>query len=118
MHKLTILFDQPLAWAAFEQGWQKFLGLAEKMPGLMKETVGETEQLVFGRELAHYAKIHELYFESRESLDAALQSEAGQAAGGWLQEFTCGHFTLLIAEHKEANPSEFKQATRGPSISP
>jgi uncharacterized protein (TIGR02118 family) len=113
MHKLIILFDQPLGWGAFEQGWQKFLGLAEKMPGLRKEAVAEVEQLVYGPERQRYSKIHELYFDSRQDLETALQSEAGQAAGGWLHQFTHGRFVLLIAEHKEAKAEDFAQKRRG-----
>ncbi|OQX63873.1 MAG: hypothetical protein B5M51_04575 [Anaerolinea sp. 4484_236] len=108
MHKLIILFDQPHQWHDFGQGWQKFMGLAEKMPGLQRETVSEIGRVVFGNHGQRYAKIHELYFDSREALEAALQSEEGQAAGAWLHEFTRKRFSLLIAEHKEALPEEFK----------
>jgi uncharacterized protein (TIGR02118 family) len=112
MHKLIILFYQPLDWGAFEQGWQKFLGLAEKMPGLRKESVAEVGQLIYGPERQRYAKIHELYFDSLQHLETALRSEAGQAAGEWLHQFTHGRFLLLTAEHKEAKPEDFPQKTR------
>ncbi|NOY98228.1 MAG: EthD family reductase [Chloroflexi bacterium] len=117
MHKLVILFDQPIDWQSFEQGWQKFMALAEKMPGLRKETVSEVGRLVFGSESQRYLKIHELYFDSREALEAALQSEAGQAAGKWLHEFSHRRFALLTAEHKEALPKDFKQKTRVQGLS-
>ena len=83
------------------------MGLAEKMPGLRRETVSDVEQLVFGSPGHQFGKIHELYFDSRGALDAALASEEGQAAGTWLHEFTRKRFSLLIAEHKEALPEEF-----------
>jgi len=109
MYKLVILFLPPFAWATFEQGWQKFLGMAEQMPGLRKEVVGDTDELVFGPKSMHFKKIHELYFDSREDLDAALNSEAGQKAGQWLHSFTQGQFLLMIAKHMEATPEEFKK---------
>ena len=109
MYKLVILFLQPFAWATFEDGWQKFLGLAEGMPGLVKESVGDVDQLVFGPPNLNYKKIHELYFESKEALEAALASEAGQRAGQWLHSFTQGNFLLMIARHLDATPEEFKK---------
>ena len=118
MYKLVILFLQPIAWATFETGWQKFLSLVEKMPGLAKETVGDVEQLIFGPPNMNYKKVHELYFESREQLEAALESEAGQKAGQWLHSFTQGNFLLMIAKHMEAMPEEFKQQTQEPEESP
>lgn len=112
MHKLVILFNQPLDWFAFEQGWQKFLAMVEKMPGLRKEAVSEVESLVYGAGDRRFLKIQELYFDSREELDTALQSEAGQAAGLWLHQFTKGRFVLFTAGHKEAKPEEFIPNTR------
>ena len=112
MYKLVILFLQPFAWASFEQGWQKFLGLAEQMPGLRKEAVGDIEELVFGPPNINYKKVHELHFDSRENLEAALNSEAGQKAGQWLHSFTQGQFLLMVAHHMEAKPEEFKKQTK------
>ena len=108
MHKLTIFFYPPLPNQEFnQQGWQKFMGLAEKMPGLRRETVSEIDEFLFGSQGHRYSKIHEFYFDSRAALDAALQSEEGQAAGVFLHEFTGKRFTMVIAEHKEALPDEF-----------
>jgi len=109
MYKLVILFLPPFAWASFEPGWQKFLGLAEKMPGLRKEMVGDIDELVFGPPNMNYKKIHELYFDSRENLEVALKSEEGQKAGQWLHSFTQGRFILMIAKHMQATPDEFKK---------
>ncbi|MCF6278516.1 MAG: EthD family reductase [Anaerolineales bacterium] len=109
MYKLTIFFYLPLPGKEdeFQSGWQKFMGLAEKMPGLRRETVSDVEQLVFGSQGHHVIKIHELYFDSRKALNTALQSAEGQTAGNWLHHFTGKRFTLLIAQHKEALPEEF-----------
>jgi len=117
MYKLVILFLPPFAWATFERGWQKFLGLAEQMPGLRKEVVGDTEDLIFGPSSMNFKKIHELYFDSREDLEAALNSEAGQKAGQWLQSFAQGRFLLMISKHMEATPDEFKKQKQVPEES-
>lgn len=114
MYKLVILFQQPFAWQNFQQGWQKFMGLAEQMPGLIRETVGDVEQMLYGPEIQRFAKIHELYFESRQALETALRSDAGQVAARWLHEFGRGRFILLIVEHKESSPSDFKARTQSP----
>jgi len=109
MHKLTIFFYPPSPNQEFDQeGWQKFMGLAEKMPGLCRETVSDVDEFVYGSQGHRYAKIHEFYFDSRAALDAALQSEEGQTTGAFLHEFTRKRFTMIIAEHKEALPEEFK----------
>ncbi len=107
MHKLIILFKSPDAEQAFQLGWQKFLALAEKMPGLRLETVSRVERMVFGKTEGGYALIHELLFDSKEALEAAMQSPEGAAAGKFLQSFTGGKVTLLIAEHLEAGEKDF-----------
>jgi len=90
------------------------MGLAEQMPGLLRETVGDVEQMLYGPEIQRFAKIHELHFESRQALEAALRSEAGQAAARWLHEFGRGRFILLIAEHKEASADDFTAQRQSP----
>lgn len=109
MHKITIFFYPPLEGleSEFQQDWQKFMSLAEKMPKLRRETVSDVQKLVYGSQGHRYAKIHELYFDTRIDLDAALNSDAGQSTGEWLHKFTHGRFTLIISEHNEALPEEF-----------
>ena len=107
MYKILILFFEPQNKPAFDKGWQKFLGMAENMPGLRKEAVSDIDELVYGSPNSNYKKIHELYFDSREDLDAALASEAGQSAGRWLHSFTNGKFMMMISKHMEATPDEF-----------
>ncbi len=115
MYKLVIFFLPPFSRSGFEGGWQKFLGLAEQMPGLRKEVVSDIDEKVFGSPEVNYRKIHELYFDSREALEAALNSEAGQKAGQWLHSFTQGRFLLVIAKHMEATPDQFKKPQPAPA---
>ena len=103
MHKLTIFFFPNFA----QKDWEKFMGLAEKMPNLRRETVSDINEIVFGSVGRGYNKIHEFYFDSRKALDTALQSKEGQIAGEFLHEFTQKRFTMVISEHKEALPEEF-----------
>ena len=107
MHKLIIFFYSPVPDQEFnQQSWQKFMRLAEKMPGLRRETVSDVNELIFGQGRS-YIKIHEFYFDSRAALDTALKSEAGQMAGAFLHEFTHKRFMMMTAEHKEALVREF-----------
>ncbi len=110
MHKLIIFF---FTQDFDQQGWQKFMGLAEKMPDLRHETVSDIDEFVFGGMGRGIAKIHEFYFDSRKALDAALQSDEGQATGAFLHEFTRKRFTMMIAEHKEAFQEEFVRKGKG-----
>ena len=110
MYKLVILFLPTfISPKTFSDSWQKFLGMAEQMPGLRKEVVSDVEDMIFGPRNLSYKKIHELYFDSQEDLEAALNSEAGQKAGQWLHSFTQGQFLLVTARHMEATPEEFKK---------
>ncbi|MBA4379568.1 MAG: EthD family reductase [Anaerolinea sp.] len=107
MHKLIILFESPGNEQAFQLGWQKFLGLAEQLPGLRRETVSRVTHKLFGRPDGEFALIHELLFDSKEALEAAMASAEGQAAGAFLQSFTGGRVVLLTAEHLEAGEKDF-----------
>jgi uncharacterized protein (TIGR02118 family) len=111
MYKLVILFLQSyISPASFSMGWQKFLGLAEQMPGVRKEVVSDPDEIIFGPPNLQFKKMHELYFDSREDLEAALNSDAGQEAGKWLQTFTQGQCVLSISRHMEATPDQFKKS--------
>lgn len=105
--KLVILFEQPLDELEFQVNWQKFMGLAEKLPRLKREIVSRVQQVVFAPDGRQYTRIHELIFDSRDALEAALQSHAGQLAGQFLQAFTMGRMVLLTAEHMEAEEKDF-----------
>ena len=117
MHKLIVLFEPPDYGRAvtyhdeqaFQLGWQKFLGLAEKMPGLRRETVSRVERVLFGKPEGGHVLLHELLFDSKEALEAAMQSPEGQAAGTFLQSFTGGRVMLLLAEHMEAGAGDFRK---------
>ena len=109
MYKMVILFEQPLEEALFQENWQKFMGMAEKMPRLRREVVSRIDQLVYAKDGKQYYRIHELIFDSRDALEIALQSDAGKMSGKFLQEFTHGRITILTSEHLEADEKEFNK---------
>lgn len=99
MFKLVILIEPQEDSLEFEQDWPRFLALAEKMPGLVRETTSPVHSRLHGR--FPVSMIHELYFESRRALKAAMSSPQGVAAGEMLQTITNGKVTLLFADHLE-----------------
>ena len=109
MYKLMVLFEQPHNEMEFQGNWQIFMGLAEKLPRLRKEIVSSVQQVVHAPDGRQFTRIHELIFDSRDALEAALQSQAGQEAGQFLQNFTLGRMILLTAEHMEAWEKDFKK---------
>lgn len=101
MHKLVILIEPPEDYADFEETWPQFLHLAERMPGLRRESTSRVDGVLYGS--VDYAIIHELYFDSLVAIQEAMSSPEGQAAGELLQRMTAGRMTLLYADHKEDN---------------
>jgi uncharacterized protein (TIGR02118 family) len=99
MHKLMIIITQLPDLQAFEQGWPDFLALAERMPGLRRETTSWPGKILHG-ELS-VKLIHELYFDSQTAMQQAMESPAGRAAGQMLQQLTGGRMILLFAHHLE-----------------
>ncbi len=112
MYKLTLIFAPPTDPIAFQDGWQTFLRLSEAMPGLRRETVSHVDAVLQGQPGIYM--IHNLYFDSRTALEAALKSPAGQQAGAHLQAFTQGRVTILLAEHREAHEQEFRRSIAPP----
>jgi len=118
MHKLIIIFTPQVDMEAFQSRWQTFLSLAEKMPGLRREVISQVQQTLVGGKDGPVEMIHELFFDSRQALDEALESPLGQAAGQWLQRFAGGQVTILISEHLEAGEGDFKKNGDADSASP
>lgn len=99
MFKLMILIEPEIEHEAFFKGWPNFLEHAEQLPGLKKFVTAPVHKALYGS--YQPLMVHELHFESQETLEAALASEEGTAAGKTLQEITGGHVSLLIAGHLE-----------------
>jgi uncharacterized protein (TIGR02118 family) len=99
MHKLVILIERLDDEAALDNAWPQFLHLAERMPGLRRESTSRVEDYLYGS--SPVALVHELYFDSLEAAQAAMTSPAGRAAGRLLQAMTGGRMALFFAEHQE-----------------
>ena len=99
-YKLILLFKQPDDLAEFQRRWsEEFVPLAEKLPGVRRAIVSHIDGGPAGP--VEYHLIHELYFDDKDALTAALASPAGVRAGQCLMSFAAQTATLLFAEHME-----------------
>jgi hypothetical protein len=111
MQKLVIMIDSTGRPDVFPEGWPSFLKLAEGMPGLVKETTSHLDNVLYGS--FQYSLIHELYFLTREDMQAALASSVGRAAGARLQEITGGRVALFFATHTEDTAENLRRHRGG-----
>ena len=86
MVKFTIIFYRPpeVRLADFEPVYVAFLALVEQIPNIQRRQVVDVVGSPEGR--TRFYRFLELYFEDRETMNAALNTEAGQAAGAALFE--------------------------------
>ena len=99
MVKLIILIEPEIHQEAFFEGWPRFLEHAENLPGLVRLVTAPVHAHLTGN--YHPLMVHELVFDSQQSLESALASEEGIAAGKTLQTITGGAVSLLVTGHLE-----------------
>jgi uncharacterized protein (TIGR02118 family) len=107
MYKLVLLFHKASGPSEAYQGrWStEFVPLADQLPGLRRVIVSHVEGGPSGP--ANIELIHELYFDSKQDLIAAMGSPQGVAAGQCLVRITKNMpntVTLLFADHLEDAP--------------
>ena len=97
MVKLIALYKKPDDIAAFDKHYDDVhTPLVKKMPGLRRLEVSKITGVAIG-EPPHYL-LCDMYFDSRDALDAALASPAGRAAGKDLMSFAAKYVTLMYAD--------------------
>ncbi|MCY3572707.1 MAG: EthD family reductase [Chloroflexi bacterium] len=107
MVKFIILFRYPEDAAAFENVYQDFLGLVERMPHIQRRQVVHITGSPLGSPDAY--RILELYFESTQQQQSALLSEIGQEAGKELQRLKRGSYELYFADVYEEAGAQTSQ---------
>jgi uncharacterized protein (TIGR02118 family) len=96
--QLTALYGHPQDPAAFDSYYhEKHAPLALALPGLQGYFANKPAALDPQARSPYYL-IAELYFESAQAFQAALQSPAGQAAAGDTANFATGGITLVAGE--------------------
>src|SRR3972149_3922573 len=100
MHKLVVVLRGAAESEWMERRWSEdFVPLAERMPGLRRVLVGRVRGAPAGP--AEVLLLHEFLFDDLASLQAAMTSAEGQAAGLALMRFAGERAELFIAEHQE-----------------
>jgi uncharacterized protein (TIGR02118 family) len=100
MPKLIVLYPPPVDIATFERRYsvEHAPMVLEKIPGLKKFVAAHVLGTPAGT-AAPYQRVAELYFDSLESLQAAMASGGGQAAVAHAMEIsTGGPPVVLVAE--------------------
>jgi uncharacterized protein (TIGR02118 family) len=95
--KLVVLYTQPDDGAAFDE---HYLGvhapLVEAIPGLQRWEGSRFVAAADGGE-QNFFRMAELYFDDQASLQAALGSEEGRAAGGDYQQIAPPGSRMFVA---------------------
>ncbi len=96
MIKFMLLFRQPEDINSFENFYADFLGLVERIPDIARRQVIHPTYGYNGA--PEFYRILELYFDSREIQEAALNTDSGQEAGRELRRLPDGAFDWLVAD--------------------
>ena len=97
MVKLIALYKKPDDAAAFDKHYSEVhTPIVKKLPGLRQLEISKITGSAIG-ETPNYL-LCEMYFDSKEALDAALASPAGRAAGKDLMGFAAKYVTLMYAD--------------------
>ncbi|MBZ0275381.1 MAG: EthD family reductase [Anaerolineae bacterium] len=100
MLKFMVLFQKPkdpLAVSVFENAYNDFLALIERMPDIQRRQVVNVLSSPMGQ--PRYYRILEIYFKDQAAMESSLRSPAGQEAGSELgRRFRVGTYESLFAE--------------------
>lgn len=96
MVKFMVLFAKPQDQTEFENIYNDFFSLVERMPDIARRQVIDVMGSPIGE--TRLFRILEVYFEDRETMEAALRTKAGQEAGDELSRFEAGSFEMIFAD--------------------
>lgn len=100
--KMIALYKQPADPAVFDDKYfNEHIPLAQKMPGLQLIEISRVSGAPMG-EPAYYL-MAELYFDSMDSVKAAMSSPEGKAAGKNIMSFAGDLVTMMFAEVRDKN---------------
>lgn len=101
MTRLLVLYGHPEDPEAFDRYYREIhVPLAKRMQGLKKWTIGKVSTAP-GDGPSPYYWIADLYAESREALDAILQTPEGRAAVEDVPKFASGGVTFVYTDIEE-----------------
>ncbi len=91
-----VMFRAPEHQNRFEDAYNDFLALVERMPHIKRRQVINVIGSPLGQ--SPYYRILEVYYEDQATLERSLNSPEGQEAGGELRRFPLGAFEMLFAD--------------------
>ncbi len=98
MIRLLVLYGHPKDPAAFDRYYEQIhVPLAKRMAGLKKWTIGKVTGTP-GDVPSPYYYVADLYAESREEMEAILESPEGQAAVRDVPNYASGGVMFLYTE--------------------
>ena len=111
MIKFMILFGTPEDAESFENVYQDFLALIERMPNIRRRQVVHVTGSPQGAPKVH--RILEIYFDSTDAQTEALMSPMGQEAGKELRRLPEDSYQLLLADVYEEEGGNTPQPDAG-----
>ncbi len=104
MIRLTVLYGHPHDPAEFDRYYQQVhIPLASKLRGLKGWTIGKCQAADPAQQPAYYMIVG-LYADSREDMEAILDTPEGKAAVADLDNFATGGATFLYDEEEVIIP--------------
>ncbi len=107
MVKFVIQFHDPADLDRFEDSYNQFLAAIEQMPLIRRRQVNAVLGSPMGQ--TNLYRVLEVYFDDYDHLNEALNSPAGQAAGGKLAQFETGAVDMYFAEVFEESGARTEQ---------
>jgi uncharacterized protein (TIGR02118 family) len=104
--KFMVVFRKPsqAQLGVFENTYNNFLALIERMPFIKRRQVNSVLGSPFGE--SPFYRVLEVYYDDYAQMQESLTSDAGQAAGSELRKLPTDAFEMLFAEvYEEAGGS-------------
>ncbi len=99
MYQLLILLPLDVDIETFDEGWPRFLDLAEKLEGLQKETISRIDRGIYGQN--QIQRIYSFIFNDKHAFEKALTSPEGEQAGKLIHQISGGKVILLSSHFLE-----------------
>lgn len=104
MIRLTVLYGHPKDPAEFDRYYREVhIPIARKMKGLRGWTIGKCQSATPGEKPPYYMIVG-LYAESREAMEAILDSPEGRATVADVPNFATGGVTFLYDDEEVLIP--------------
>jgi uncharacterized protein (TIGR02118 family) len=104
MIRLTVLYGHPSDPAEFDRYYREVhIPIAQKMQGLKGWTIGKGQAVNPGETPAYYMMVG-LYADSRQDMEAILNSAEGQATINDVKNFASGGVTFIYHDEEVLIP--------------